>query len=82
MNANALIKITVTYLDRKGGGGAARFRRELTNYDHVRTCFEYGGGVIPGRRAESGVGYRTLPRAQNRAAKGSILLGRRSTLSI
>ena len=34
----------------------------------------YGGGVMAGRRAGSDVGkYSTMPRAQNRAAKGSIL---------
>ena len=35
-----------------------------------------------GRRAGSGVCYSTVPRAQNRAAKGSTLLQRRSTLPI
>ena len=42
----------------------------------------YGGGVMPGRRAGSVVGKYTMPRAQNRAAKGSILFRRRSPLHI
>ena len=42
----------------------------------------YGSGVMPGWRAGSGVGYGILLRAQNRAAKGSTLLRRRSTLPI
>ena len=28
----------------------------LTNYDQIRTCFVYGGGVMPGWRPGSGVG--------------------------
>ena len=38
----------------------------------------YIGGAMPGRRAGSG----TMPRAQKRAAKGSTLLQRQSTLPI
>ena len=51
----------------------------LVNYDHIGTCFVYGGGVMPaGRRVGLVVGkYSTMPRAQNKTAKGSTLLRRR-----
>ena len=36
------------------------FVENWTNYDHIRTLFVYGGGVMPGWRARSGVGmYKT-----------------------
>ena len=31
------------------------FYKYPVQYDHVRTCFVYGGGLMPGRRAGSGV---------------------------
>ena len=47
----------VTTVDRKRGGGGQRgFVENGTNYDHIRPCFVYGGGGMPGRRAGSGVG--------------------------
>ena len=48
-----------------------------TNYDHIRTCFVYGGGVMPGRRAGSGV-VKYNAESPKQAAKGSTSLQRRS----
>ena len=31
---------------------------QITSYDHIKTSFVYGGGVMPGRRAELGVGKK------------------------
>ena len=41
-----------------------------------------GGAVMTRRRAGSGVSKYTVPTAQSRAAKGSTLFQRRSTLPI
>ena len=43
-------------VDRKRGRGRHVFVENWTNYDHLRTCFVYGGGVMPGRRTGSVVG--------------------------
>ena len=40
----------------KGEGGQSVFAENLTNNDHIRTCFVHGGGVMPARRVGSGVG--------------------------
>ena len=50
----------ISCLDRKGGGLRV-FVENGTNNDHIRTCFVYGGGVLPGRRTGSGVGSKTSP---------------------
>ena len=50
-----------------------RGSENLTNCDHKRTCFVSGQG--------QGLAS-TMPREQNRVAKGSTLLRRRSTLPI
>ena len=73
----------VTYLlptaDRKGGQHV--FVENWTNYDPIRTCFVYDGGVMTGRRAGSGV-EKYMQWAQDRAAKGSTSSRRRSTFPI
>ena len=41
------------------------FIENRTNYDHIRTCFVYGGGVMPGRAGGQGqVLASTMPRIQ------------------
>ena len=73
-----ILKKINSILDRKKVGGQCVFDENGTNspppyrqHEHIRKCFVYGGGVMPARRAGSGVGICTLPRAQNRAAKSS-----------
>ena len=44
-------------------GGQRLFVENRINYDHVRTCFVYGGGVMP---RKDQVLASTMPRAQGR----------------
>ena len=44
---------------------------QYRQHDHIRTCCLYGSWAMPGRRAGSGGGKYTMPRAPKRAAKGS-----------
>ena len=60
----------IMYLDRKGRGWRDFFEN-WPNFDHIKTCFVYSGGVMQGQRAGSGVLASKVPRAQNRAAKDS-----------
>ena len=60
-------KITCLDRKRKGGGRHHAFVENGTNsqppyrhHDHIRTCFVYGGGVMPGWRAGLGVGKYTV----------------------
>ena len=60
--------VDTKHTQRKRGGEPTN----RTNYDHIRTCFVHGVEMMPGQRAESGVGkYCIMPRA---AAKGSTQL--------
>ena len=50
-----IIQYSIDKLYRKRGRGQCVFIENWTNYDHKGTCFVYGGVVMPGRRAGSGV---------------------------
>ena len=64
------------------GEGTCVFAENWTNHDHIRTCFVYGDGVMPGRRAGSGVvKYNSESPKQDRKRFNPILQ-RRSTLPI
>ena len=43
-------KANYTYIDRKGRGWRDFFEN-WPNFDHIKTCFVYGGGVMQGQRA-------------------------------
>ena len=68
-------------LRKEKGKGATRLCWEFNQRWRYKTCIVYGGGVMSGRRAGQVLTSTTL-RAQNRTAKGSTLLRRRSTLPI
>ena len=63
-------------IGKGGGGNTSSYRMEptMTIYE-IRTCFMYGGGVMPGRRAGSGVGKYNA-QSPKQAAKVSTLLRR------
>ena len=59
------------------GAGQCVFVENLINYDHIRTWFGYGDGVMPGRRAGSVVSYY-IAEGPKQGKKGSSQLQRRS----
>ena len=76
-------------LDRKGEGrGSASFvrvepslHRRTVSIDHIRKCWLYSGGVMPGRRAGSGVGKNNA-KSRKQGSKRFNYQVRRNTLPI